>query len=124
MCIRDSSEIPTGDFASASYLRGQTSWENFIPQNCRDIYQPSLRSNPEQLEMVLLYLIRTTTKQQWAELPDVSEGLENRLYESGKIATSSEQFLSIVKTKRYTMSRLRRILSYRFLCLLYTSRCV
>ncbi|MBC5788473.1 MULTISPECIES: tRNA(Met) cytidine acetate ligase [Clostridiaceae] len=109
------SEIPTGDFASASYLRGQTSWENFIPQNCRDIYQPSLRSNPEQLEMVLLYLIRTTTKQQWAELPDVSEGLENRLYESGKIATSSEQFLSIVKTKRYTMSRLRRILSYRFL---------
>ena len=56
--------------------------------------------------MVLLYLIRTTTKQQWAELPDVSEGLENRLYESGKIATSSEQFLSIVKTKRYTMSRL------------------
>ena len=43
-------------------------------------------------------------------LPDISEGLENRFLSAVKEASSVEELLQTVKTKRYTMSRLRRVL--------------
>ena len=43
------------------------------------------------------------------EVPDVSEGLENRLIRAAEETESVSGLLEAVKTKRYTMSRLRRI---------------
>ena len=48
-------------------------------------------------------------------LPDISEGLENRLYSAVRNGISTEEILSLAKTKRYTLARLRRILLYAFL---------
>ena len=44
-----------------------------------------------------------------AQLPDVSEGLENLIYRQCRTARSYEELLMLLKSKRYTLARLRRI---------------
>ncbi len=63
-----------------------------------------------ELTRAILYKLRTMTSEEFARLPDVSEGLENRLCAEAKSAISLDDFLKRVKTKRYTMSRLKRII--------------
>ncbi|MDD5017114.1 MAG: nucleotidyltransferase family protein [Eubacteriales bacterium] len=48
-------------------------------------------------------------------LPDVSEGLENRIYEAAGTCTSREALIKKIKTKRYTYTRISRILLYALL---------
>lgn len=55
------------------------------------------------------------SKDDFKELPDVAEGLENRFYECAKASTSLEELFSLLKTKRYTLARLRRIIMYALL---------
>ncbi len=43
-------------------------------------------------------------------MPEVGEGLENRLAAAVKTSRSVEEIIAAVKTKRYTHARLRRIL--------------
>lgn len=102
-----------GDFASASFLRSSENWESFVPKNSIPVYKeafPKENALFSRLEKPLMYLLRTTEKSQWRQLPDVTEGLENRLFAAAQTALSADEFLNTVKTKRYTMSRLRRIL--------------
>ena len=63
-----------------------------------------------ELTTAVLYKLRTMTPEEFARLPDVSEGLEYRLCAEAKNAVSIDDFLKRVKTKRYTMSRLKRII--------------
>ena len=51
----------------------------------------------------------------FAVLPFISEGLENRLYEAARTQTSVDDILDTVKTKRYPLARLRRILAAAYL---------
>ncbi len=46
---------------------------------------------------------------------DVGEGLENRLYEGVKRACSVEELYTLVKSKRYSHARIRRIILHAFL---------
>lgn len=62
------------------------------------------------LGRIILYKLRTMSAEDIKNLPDVSEGLENRIVDAVKNAASVEELLEKVKTKRYTMARLRRIL--------------
>ena len=50
-----------------------------------------------------------------ANLPDVSEGLEFALKSAANQCNSVIELLSIIKTKRYTQTRLQRILLYAIL---------
>lgn len=50
-----------------------------------------------------------------ANLPDVSEGLEYSIKNAANSCNTIDELISIVKSKRYTTTRLRRILVY---CLL------
>ena len=47
-----------------------------------------------------------------ADLPDVSEGLEHSLKGAANSCNTIEELLSMVKSKRYTQTRLQRILLY------------
>ncbi|MDT3697956.1 MAG: nucleotidyltransferase [Thermincola sp.] len=60
----------------------------------------------------LFYLLRTHPKEWLAEMYDVTEGLENRIYEIARTAKSVGDLLRKTKTKRYTWTRLQRILTY------------
>ena len=48
-------------------------------------------------------------------IPDVSEGLENRIIKAAINATSLDELYFEIKTKRYTLARIRRIILSAFL---------
>lgn len=64
----------------------------------------------EKLETALLSRLRMLPLTEFEALPDAAEGLEFRLYEAVHSQPSLEHVLSAAKTKRYAMSRLRRML--------------
>jgi predicted nucleotidyltransferase len=49
------------------------------------------------------------------KLPDVSEGIHNRIYKSLNIAKNYDELISLIKTKRYTRTRIDRILHQFFI---------
>ena len=63
----------------------------------------------ERLSDAILYALRKCSRAELAALPDVGEGLENVLYEKARAAVDYPAFLAAVKTRRYTLARLRRI---------------
>lgn len=56
-----------------------------------------------------------TNKDSIMNLPDVSEGIENRIFDAIEQANSFEELISLVKTKRYTYSRISRIITQFFI---------
>lgn len=63
----------------------------------------------EMLESALLSRFRIMEPSQFNSIPDSGEGLGNRLYAAAREETSIDGILSAAKTKRYAMSRLRRM---------------
>ena len=70
--------------------------------------ETTLQAN--RLEAALLARLRQMSASDFAHLPWLSEGLENRLYKASRTAATPEEVLQEVKTRRYPMARLRRIL--------------
>ncbi|MDR2908813.1 MAG: nucleotidyltransferase family protein, partial [Oscillospiraceae bacterium] len=68
-----------------------------------------------RLELALLARLRALSLEELAALPDVSEGLENRLYNAIRASCSIEELEAAVKTKRYTLARVRRLILSAFL---------
>lgn len=61
------------------------------------------------LSDVLLYRFRTMSADEIADLPEISEGLENLYKEHSLDSSDFSEMLSRIKSKRYTMARLKRI---------------
>ena len=55
------------------------------------------------------------TTEEIKELPDVSEGLENAIKNAADSCNNIIDFVNIVKSKRYTQTRIQRILIYTLL---------
>ena len=66
-------------------------------------------------EAAILYKLRTMSADDYANIEDVSEGLENRIAQAVKTAASLDELYDMIKTKRYTHSRIRRIILRTFL---------
>ena len=66
-------------------------------------------------ERAILSRLRSLTTEQLARLPDVSEGLENRIFQCARSACSLEELYDSVKSKRYSHARIRRIILSAFL---------
>lgn len=103
------SEKTGGEFASASLvrsiLRRNENAEKYVPSVAQKI------TFPENLERIMLYKFRMMTAEDFSLLPDVNEGLENRIADAVKNYNSVEEIITAVKTKRYTHARLRRIVT-------------
>ena len=116
--------IRTGDFPSASQLRAMLS-ENqditaFLPKTAAEILleQQTLGLCPSdfrRLETAVIARLRCMEKSDFARLPDVSEGLENRLYRACQTALSLEELYDAIKSKRYSHARIRRLVVSAFL---------
>ena len=100
---------PDGGIASASYIRDKIlcgeSYSKFVPD-----YVIDNPADTRNIERVLLFCIRNMSIEQLKALHDVSEGLENRIYEVARQASSLGELCDLIKTKRYTMARIKRIL--------------
>lgn len=119
------SSISENGITSAKNIRqmiysGDKSFVKYIPDYARKIYQTASDQPPQngrmkKLENALLYRLRTMSKQEMAVLPEIAEGLENRLYNAARIYTDRESIINAVKSKRYTYARINRILTYTLL---------
>lgn len=110
-----------GIYASASHIRelicsGKIDEaDKYIPTEAADILHREIRSGRcpatlSRLDMAILAGLRTMSKEQLLQLPDISEGLENRLYDAIRESCSVDEIIKLVKTKRYTHARIRRII--------------
>ncbi len=70
---------------------------------------------PDALDRLLLYKLRTSDPKALEALPDCAEGLHNRLTACAREASSREELLAVLKTKRYTYSRLSRLCCHALL---------
>ena len=121
----NSTEIVDG-FASATAIRKIAmtndvwSLRQAMPKSSFDIMYDCLRSGKtvsslSKFEKEIIYNLRKMSVSEIANLPDVSEGLEYSIKNAANSCNTIDELISIVKSKRYTTTRLRRILVY---CLL------
>lgn len=116
--------LEENQYASATALRKglleDSSWQGFIPGDIAQTLDDLKRTGypfvtEEDFRPLLLYRI-LLDGHHLAELPDAQEGLDQRIL--SKLSTLREetlnQFLQDVKTKRYTHTRISRIL-FQFL---------
>ena len=66
-------------------------------------------------EREIIYNLRKMSLADIANLPDVNEGLENAIKNAANSCNSIVEFLNIIKSKRYTNTRIQRILLYSLL---------
>ena len=72
-------------------------------------------ASPERLENAVLAALRRRSIEELAQLPDISEGLENRFYGAIRQATSLEELYRMTQSKRYPQARVRRMVWQSFL---------
>ena len=116
---------PVGEFASASFLRGlmlEGRWEQaqqYLPQNVWQLYRQAQQDGQladlQLGERAVLSALRRMEQKEMAQLADLSEGLENRLYRASREACSLEQLYAAVKSKRDPLARVRRLVMNAFL---------
>ena len=109
----------TGEISSATAIRksleDQVDFkkiENSIPQSTFD----SLKSFKNDLvfkksfENLIFYKLRSISTEALGKIHDVSEGLENRIKEKSLTCNNLEELILDIKSKRYTYTRIQRIL--------------
>lgn len=110
----DSENNSNSDILSASQLRRLISEKKDISQ-----YAPycdfSATASISNIETAILSKLRSMSKSSIEKTPNVLMGLENRIYRAVNVSTSLNELLFLVKTKRYTLARIRRIILSSFL---------
>jgi predicted nucleotidyltransferase len=76
---------------------------------------PDRAADPRALDNLLLYRLRGMSDDELKALPDVSEGLERRVYDAARISYGREDLLARAKCKRYTRARLSRLCAHALL---------
>lgn len=105
---------------SASYLRGQLLQQD--PPSLSPYLAPEeqglLETDPASLAFCtqgVLARLRGMAAEDFARLPDSGEGLDKKLSAAVAAATSLPQLYGLVKSKRYTHARIRRLVLWAFL---------
>ena len=103
---------PSASAVRKAYLSGRISDAEAA---CGYPLQCAAAHKPDALDSVLLDTVRSMTPEALAQLPDCSEGLENRLKKHAAGAVSRAELVNQMKTKRYIHTRLNRLLTHAML---------
>lgn len=120
------SKMITGNFASATSIRELVQSRNFyaldklLPKVSYDILTDEIKRGHSVnginiFEKEIMFTLRNMTVAEIANLPDVNEGLENTIKNAANSCNNLPEFLNMIKSKRYTTTRLYRILLYALL---------
>jgi|AGTN01.1.fsa_nt_gi Predicted nucleotidyltransferase len=108
--------LPSATAIRAAFSSGETEKAlAAMPGGCRDYIRTQLGAGllpafAERFGNALLTALRLKGPEYIAQLPDVSEGLENRIYTAALQCAARAELISRIKTKRYTYARISRIL--------------
>lgn len=113
-----------GAFASASLIREKMkngeSFKDYMPNEAYEIIQKEIKdgnvpSDYAKLDIAMLAFLRKAEAEDFSDVPDVSEGIENRIIASARNSNTLSEVFDSAKTKRYTHARIRRIVLCAFL---------
>ena len=110
--------ITSSNFASATSIRNCleesnkniTTVINTIPPKTYDILANENILFNQDMYKLLRYKILSLGKENIKDIYDVSEGLESKIYDAIKVTKNYDELINSIKSKRYTMSRIKRIL--------------
>lgn len=116
----------SGNIASATAIRniikngGFDILRNLLPSSSFNILIDNVKQGhiiPDLsvFERQIIYNLRRMSVEEIRNLPDVSEGLEFSIKKAANSCNTLLEFLNIIKSKRYTSTRLQRILLYTLL---------
>ena len=111
------------EFASATAIRKLVATEQYdelrkvVPRNSYRILKEEIEKGSYVLDLIkfekeILYTLRKMSVQEIAEFADVTEGLEYAIKNAADSCNSLIELVNIVKSKRYTQTRIQRILLY------------
>lgn len=114
------------NYASATAIREMiknnriSGLENLIPYNSYKILYNTFAKGHyvkdiSKFEKEIIYILRRMSISEIANLPNVSEGLEHSIKNAANSCNTLSEFINIIKTKRYTQTRIQRILLYALL---------
>ena len=110
---------PDAENPSATALRilmaESGAWLDYIPACTRDILSGATIHTTAFAEQAILYRLRTMTEAEYEALPYGSEGLWRKLMHNAHTYTTLEEILQATKSKRYTRTRLDRMVLCAFL---------
>ncbi len=102
-----------GTFRSAGEIREMLSEgldvSGFLPYNIGET------TDIKRLEVAVLAKLRTLTAEDFAKLPDISNGAENRIYRAVRESASLEELYASIKSKRCTLSWVKRTVMCAFI---------
>lgn len=116
----------SGNIASSTAIRniiknnGLQILNKLVPENTYNALIKSIKlghfiPDLSVFEKQIIYNLRKMSISEIAELQDVSEGLEFAIKNAANSCNSLVEFLNIIKSKRYTSTRIQRILLYSLL---------
>ena len=103
--------IKNGSFNVLKRLLPQASYEILLD----NIKQGHIIPDLSVFEHQIIYNLRKMSESEIADLPDVAEGLEFSIKKSSNSCNNISDFLNTIKSKRYTTTRIQRILLYSLL---------
>ena len=114
------------DFASATAIRKMISNRQFndirkvMPNYSYVLLGRELKKGHYVIDLSkfqdeILYILRKMTIEEIKNLPNVSEGLENAIKNAANSCNNIIDLVNIIKSKRYTQTRIQRILVYALL---------
>ncbi len=101
-------------------LKNQPDYKMYIPEASYQCMRSELDNQAAPVEFfsndkVIFSKLRRMNLSEFENLPDISEGLEHRVFKSVGKSSSLNDLLFDIKTKRYPLSRIRRIITCAFL---------
>jgi predicted nucleotidyltransferase len=96
-------------------IAAQEDWQRYVPEKAHNAFRNATVHLPALGETAILSRLRTMTDAEFEALPYGSEGLWRKLMHECRRQATLEEILTAVKSKRYTRSRLDRMVMCAYL---------
>lgn len=90
-------------------------WQQFVPESTYDILRNAPIYTIHAGERAILARLRSMSEAEFSQLPYGSEGLWRKLMRACRCAATLEEIRTAVKSKRYTMTRIDRMILCAYL---------
>ena len=108
----------SNEFKSSTEIRNKIfnneDYGDDIPEESRLVTMENVGNfiNLDYFEKIMIYKLRTMNPNKLSGLADVAEGLDNLMVKYAKETNNLEDLIKNIKSKRYTQTRIQRILLY------------
>lgn len=101
-------------------LQNKDEIKHLLPKDSFNILEKQLKYGKtvydiSTFEKEIIYNLRKMSLKEIYNLADVTEGLENKIKAAANSCNNLEDLIALIKSKRYTQSRIQRILLYSLL---------